>query len=447
VYYVGGGVLALCLIGGIIAGTSSGKKNVLTSPEVVETAVDDGKVKGSTVPDKKDVTKARIDDKTKQPVAPDNKDIAPERKSDETKHSVAADNKDAATDRKSDARALAISGGTLNGTGRPHLDLVRGLRREKMPDLALQYLKKLKASNPPPAIAELLPIEYARTWLDLAAEENDESKRNVLVGQARREIEAFLQNHPDHEVAPQANVELARLYYVQGMTQLRRARSVEDDKDRDDCMKAARPLLLAAANRYQEAAALSAQRRRDLLGFQLSAEFDQGVASFYVGETYVGDETNDVLERGKQFTDAAKIFDKIMWHDASPPIYWMAWAWRAQSRIKAGEQVEGEKEMTDLIGKRNVPAAAAGIRVARCFTILNNFANRTPEALSKLEKDTSEWLRDYHAFRDTTEGLVGNALEIRPLCGYNAGEVWCFLPPRGNRAFQRKLNAYSTRNQ
>ncbi len=43
--------------------------------------------------------------------------------------------------------------------GRPHLDLVRGLRKENLPDLALQYLDQLKAGTPDPKTALLLDLE------------------------------------------------------------------------------------------------------------------------------------------------------------------------------------------------------------------------------------------------------------------------------------------------
>jgi hypothetical protein len=55
----------------------------------------------------------------------------------------------------------------------PHMELVRGLRTNGLADLAMTYLDELKASNPPPEIKVILPLEYARTRLALAAQEND----------------------------------------------------------------------------------------------------------------------------------------------------------------------------------------------------------------------------------------------------------------------------------
>jgi serine/threonine protein kinase/formylglycine-generating enzyme required for sulfatase activity len=298
---------------------------------------------------------------------------------------------------------------------RPHLDFVRGLRKQNLPDLALQYLDVLKAGNPPAEIAQLLPIEYARTWLDLAAKENDESKRNALIGQARREIELFLAASPTHELAPQANVELARLYFVQGKTLLRRARRLEDGMEKDEEMKAARQPLLTAAAKYKATVGLldaqirmlqndktpaGEKLRRDLIDFRLQAKLDEAITYFHIGDTYTGSETKDKIERRKQFADAARLFETVMYDIEKLPLCWVARAWFANAITKAGDEAEGDRQFKDLLSQKNVPAAAAGIRVARYFLILKN-----SDDWAKLERDTNEWLRDYRAFRDTNEGL------------------------------------------
>ncbi len=322
-------------------------------------------------------------------------------------------------------------------SNRPHLELVRGLRKENLPDLALQYLDELKAGNPPPTIAVLLPIEYARTWLDLAAEENDESKRNALISQARREIESFLKTNPNHELAPEANVELARLYFVQGKTQLRRAHRIDDPKEQEEELKAARQPLQTAADKYkatigaidaqikkleQDKSPAGEKRRRELVEFRLQANLDEAIANFYLGDTYTGDESKERIERGKKFADAAKFFQKIMIMPDfdKQPICWIARAWYANAMIKAGDESEGDRQYKDLLSRKNVPAAAAGIRVARYFMIMNN-AVSSADDWRKLEKDTTEWLRDYRTFRDTYEGL--GARYSLALAKYNLGAL------------------------
>ena len=290
--------------------------------------------------------------------------------------------------------------------------------KEHLPDLALQYLDIIKAGQLDTE-TRLLDVEYARTWLDLAAEETDEGKRVGLISQAKQKLEAFILANPKHPLSGQASIDLAKLYSVQGKSLIRKARRLEDPKEQETEMKAAQPLLKAAAEKYKStAAAINKQiddlgkdknsandkKRRDLLEFRLNAQLDEGITYYYLGETYVGQETKDITEQGNQFKAAKKLFEMIRYEDEKLPIRWIAMAWGAQCDLKAGDAGASEKTMTELLGKKTVPAAAAGIRVARYFTILNNFANSARD-YAKLEKDTEAWLKDYASQRDSTEGL------------------------------------------
>ncbi|MCE9532684.1 MAG: hypothetical protein K8T89_16425 [Planctomycetes bacterium] len=308
-------------------------------------------------------------------------------------------------------------------SARPHLDLVRGLRKENMPDLALQYLDQLKTSTSDPEILKVINLEYARTRLDLAADENDEAKRSALIAQAKRDIETFLKASPDHPQAPQANVELARLISVQGKSLIRKARRFTDKKEQAEEMKKARPFLISAAAMYDKTAkAIEDQYSkvsesktptdlklaRELNDFRLTASLDRGITLFSLGDTYVGDELADDRERGKQYTEAKKLFETIMAVDDKLPICWIARAWSGYADIKAGDPVAGEKILADILTKRTNPAAAAGIRVARYFIILNTFENSNKDprgTLTKLELDTTNWLRDFPSYRETMEGM------------------------------------------
>ena len=321
--------------------------------------------------------------------------------------------------------ALTLDNGSLafaQTSQRPHLDLVRGLRKESMPDLALKYLDQLSGEKPDPGIEIMLPLEYARTWLDLAAIENEEGKRSALISQAKRKLEVFIAANPKHQLAPQANVELARLLSVQGKTLIRKARRLEDKNEQKTAMDNARPILKSASDKYlatvglidaqikqldSDTSPVGKKLLRELKEFRLTSQLDQGINLFSMGDTYIGDETKDVDERGKAYSSAKKIFERIMYEDDKLPICWIARAWSAQSDMKAGDEGAGNKTMNELLLKKNVPAAAAGIRVGRYFTILNNFENSAKDPAKNfldLEKNTTEWLRDYVPYRDTAEG-------------------------------------------
>lgn len=296
---------------------------------------------------------------------------------------------------------------TAQTSSRPHMDFLAGLRRENMPDLAFQYLNELKASNPPPEIAVILPLEYARTYIDLAGDETDENKRAAQMSNAKRELENFLKASPNHELAPQANVELARLYSVQGRTQIRKASRLEDKAKEEEAMKLARTPLLQAIAKFKETEKLIADQLKNtksdkaaqLKDFERRTRLDQGITYYYLGEAYVGAETKDVQERGKQYKTGMDILEKLMYEEEKLPICYVAKAWYGQSAIKKGDAGVGEKVLKELVEKKE-PYAAAGVRVARYFIILNSFSD-----VAKLEKDTTDWLRDYAAYRETAEGL------------------------------------------
>src|SRR5437879_2821441 len=111
----------------------------------------------------------------------------------------------------------------------PHLDLIRGLRAQGEPALAMEYIQT-KLANPPEALKAIMPLEIARTRVELALQESEEAKRTALLATARAEFEAFLKTSASHPLAPQASFEIARLIASQGKEHLNRARNQAEDK-------------------------------------------------------------------------------------------------------------------------------------------------------------------------------------------------------------------------
>src|SRR5437016_3383881 len=103
---------------------------------------------------------------------------------------------------------LFLQGGFTGAEEPPYVDFVRGLRARGWPDLALQYLES-KSQNPPPELAAVLPLELAKTRLDLAATRADPSSRLAEQNRARAEFELFLKNNPKHPLAAEAGLEIA----------------------------------------------------------------------------------------------------------------------------------------------------------------------------------------------------------------------------------------------
>src|SRR5438309_1294515 len=73
----------------------------------------------------------------------------------------------------------------------PHVEFARGLRAKGMADLALEYLQS-KTKNPPPDLAAILPLELARTRLELAATRPDPAGRQAEQNQAKADFQQFI---------------------------------------------------------------------------------------------------------------------------------------------------------------------------------------------------------------------------------------------------------------
>src|SRR4051794_33571149 len=91
--------------------------------------------------------------------------------------------------------AAAAGAVTLRAAEPPEkeMEFVRKLRAKGYNDLALDYLKKL-AQNPPAALANLLPVEMARTRVSVARQK-EPSQRAGLFAAARKDLEAFAAKH------------------------------------------------------------------------------------------------------------------------------------------------------------------------------------------------------------------------------------------------------------
>src|SRR5437899_1430013 len=109
------------------------------------------------------------------------------------------------------ATLLALAVFSLAARGdEPHLDLIRGLRAQGEPGLAMDYIQA-KLATPPESLKGLLPLEIARTRVELALQESEEGKRLAMFALARTEFETFLKTNAAHPLAPQASFEIARL--------------------------------------------------------------------------------------------------------------------------------------------------------------------------------------------------------------------------------------------
>jgi hypothetical protein len=302
----------------------------------------------------------------------------------------------------------------------PHLELVRGLRKEGMTDLAWEYLEKLKSSTDP-RIKELIPLESARTRLDFAAQESDDNQRSAMLIKAKEEFNQFLKAHPKHPLASVAQVEVARLTSLQGKQHLIKARRAESKESATSERKNARPFFEEAAKGYQSAAKLldadlkkydadSSANGKDLgkaiRDAKLRTELDRAINLYDLGQTYNrGGDAKELQERGKWINDAKKIFAEVGYRDLELPQAWIARAWEAQCSYET-QTGSSDSEFQALFSQRT-PVAIAGIRLGKAFIVQHTFADEgLKNRYASARQKGIEWLKEFPTAKNSPEGLT-----------------------------------------
>ena len=312
------------------------------------------------------------------------------------------------------ALVLLLTAGLTARADEPHLDLIRALRAQGEPGLAMEYIQA-KLATPPASLAGILPLEIARTRVELALQENEESKRLAMFAEARREFDNFLQKDPNNPLAPQARFEIARLVSSLGKEHLNRARRQEDKETTKKALDIARPLFQDAAAKLKEAGQLikaqldkvpnpaTAEEKatdRELRQAFLQAGLEEGINLFQLAQTYPGDD--DAKKKGDAMELAIKVLTKVMDADAKHPTCWLARAWLGRC-YASNQDFPKAKDAFETIAKERGPYTDAAQRVAGYFQLLMlNAEGQTPP--NQLEARANAWMTRYRSFLNTPEG-------------------------------------------
>jgi hypothetical protein len=305
----------------------------------------------------------------------------------------------------------------------PHLELVKGLRERHYPDLALEYLKKLaQRTDLPSELAARLPLEMARTQLDIASATSDVNQRLSLYLEARKQFDDFLAKNPQSPLAGPARLEIAHVAVLQGKTQLARAlrargpaaaaeaakaRQLLEDADKQ--LETVVPLLKAQVDNYPNpTTAAQKAEKKELEDAYHQAELDRGLNLFDIGRTYVEQANDEVLKaRAKAFDQAADALKKVADGDEKSTHYWLAQAWIGRCLQETGDPKAARRKYADVISAAG-KETEAGKRVARYFRIRIIEEAPDPEEAKKKAQDihdaTIRWLKDYQAYVHSPEG-------------------------------------------
>lgn len=297
----------------------------------------------------------------------------------------------------------------------PYLEFVRGLRARQLPDYAIQYLEKLR-QNPPPGLADILPLEIARVRLDQALLEPDTGQRAARQRQAQADLEAFLQNHPNHPLSAEARLELARIPIQQARAQLNRARRRESKSAQHYALVSTRTQSVAAGQFVRAAAQqihahlarLSEPQtpqgqleRQSLTQAKLQAELEQGINLIDQAQTYVDE--SELLQRGELIKKAAALFHQLASRDSASPMAALARAWLMRCHQENGDP-RAARQVYESLLKEEGEHVVAGKRLAACFLLRVIAEDPLKDAATEIRQAAESWLRDYPGYAYTPEG-------------------------------------------
>ncbi|WP_152049923.1 tetratricopeptide repeat protein [Tautonia marina] len=134
------------------------------------------------------------------------------------------------------------------------LRFLEGLRERGYFDLADEYIASLRADPATPdELKPILAFEEGRNKLREAEVALELERRDLLLDQGRAAFDAFLKNHPSHELAVEAKVQLAQVLYQRGQTAVLKADESEDPTDREAKLAAARAAFAEARRSFDAA--------------------------------------------------------------------------------------------------------------------------------------------------------------------------------------------------
>lgn len=300
-----------------------------------------------------------------------------------------------------------------------HFELVQGLRDAGMPDLALEYLDEKVTKDPAvandPAVKAELPLERARTQLELAELETEDGKRSALVTQAKKGFEDFIKTAPaSHPRLPEANIALGRLTSLAAKSALARAATIKDKNGWKTAAAATRPEFEKAVAKYKAAvtvlsnlmATATGPEKARLEREKIDAEFQTAVAQYEISRTYVDHQrsVDEVKRRGDAITEAIKLFNKITETYPTSPTAGIARAWVGECYLAIESPNEAKAAFDSVLKTLRSPA---GIRTMRFFEARRKYLDLgkgwSDKAAAEALVALNGWLTEYNAARQTNE--------------------------------------------
>ncbi len=281
------------------------------------------------------------------------------------------------------------------------LEFVRKMREKGYASLALEYLEKLQ-KNPTPGLADVLPMELARTRVSLARQKEPAS-RAALFDEARKELEAFIAKNPKSPEIANARVEVARLVAYQGQALVSQAVRTEDAKE-SNALAAKAEAYFIQAGQELEAAGKALTKPED----RVQIDFERGKNFLDQAHTHPPDST-----RAKLVGEAIKVLEKVekdALEDNTNPALHLARGWLVKCYQEGDEPDKAARYFKALL-RETVSEARPGQRWGWYFHIhflpKDLKVKETPLGKARLiQKEALAWLKAFPSARNTPEGYA-----------------------------------------
>jgi hypothetical protein len=298
----------------------------------------------------------------------------------------------------------------------PHLDLVRGLRERGYHELALEHLQKLQKRTQPPLpkeLAEVLPLEIAKSQADVAGREKDTARRDALVQQARQSFQDFVSKNPNHALAGDAQLELGRMIFEQARGKsfrafyspgLEKAEQARLEKDARADFEAADRYVAEAVKKLKERHEKQKSNDKALAGY-LQAVWLLGLNRYEKAMSYSDDLDPNRGETMRLASEAIVPLAKEH-RDHSSGLGWLAYALQGRCDWEQDKKQEAQARFKDILAQtKNLDIVLPAQRMARYYQVIGLYRDSTRDRkfLDDVRVQAEAWLKDYAAFVNTRE--------------------------------------------
>ncbi len=304
----------------------------------------------------------------------------------------------------------------------PYLEFIRNLRKT-YPDLALDYLTRL-GEKPPPSVAKYIPLEKARTRLDLASTVPELDERLEQYKNARLEFEEFLANDKNNPLAATIEMDIGRVLVLQGRTQLSRAlaedsvnaQQVEADKARRlisegiGRLAQVRDKLEKQLNRLDAKTDDEKRQKRDLEDARQQCQFEEAQAWLDQIRTYVKSTEEADRARNEAAKKGSDLMARVASGEPKNALAWEAEAWLILFNLNTGDRSRAAERYAAIL--KDAPKDSAAVRLARYF-ILEVYASENlpagilpagQKAVDVIRTNAEKWVQEYPRYLKTYEG-------------------------------------------